>query len=189
MKLNRLSFALLAWVAAISAAAQNSIPNTAQGFQQQYHDLYESFLAHNNSELESRLDTFAIPAHWFNDALTPDRAFELATQYAKEFAEFRKRTEANFSDIDPLKVRLNIDPSVSVDVHSRRWTVAEDTMSMQRRPGLRAPLPQAQKFAIDVVARSAQYGRLTSSIEAFFYVDGAFRYFGRQGWPFWVAKP
>jgi hypothetical protein len=62
-------------------------------------------------------------------------------------------------------------------------------MSMQRPPGLRGPLPQAQKFAIDVVALSAQYGRLTSWIEAFVYVDGKFRYFGRQERPFWVSKP
>jgi hypothetical protein len=82
-----------------------------------------------------------------------------------------------------------VDAAIPTDIRTRRWTVAEDTMSTQRPPGLQAPLPQAQKFAIDVVATSGAYGRLTSSIEAFVYLDGAFRYFGRQGRPFWVSKP
>jgi len=171
------------------SASQSSIPNSPQGFQQQYHAVFESFQAHNDSELQSRVDTFAIPTHWFKETFTPDRASELAAQYAKEFAEFKKRTAANFAAIEPLKVRLNVDPAVPVDIHTRHWTVAEDTMSMQRPSGLQAPLPQAQKFAIDVVATSGQYGRLTSSIEAFIFLDGAFRYFGRQGRPFWVGKP
>ena len=171
------------------SVAQSPIPNSPQGFQQQYHAVFESFQAHNDSELQSRLDSFAIPTHWFKETFTPDRTSELAAQYAKEFAEFKKRTAANFAAIEPLKVRLNVDPAIPVDIRTRRWTVAEDTMSMQRPPGLRAPLPQAQKFAIDVVATSGQYGRLTSSIEAFIFFDGAFRYFGRQGRPFWVNKP
>ena len=171
------------------SAAQSSIPNSPQGFQQQYHAVFESLQAHNDSEFQSRLDSFAIPTHWFKETFTPDRASELTVQYAKEFAEFKQHTAANFAAIEPLKVRLNVDPAIPVDIRTRRWTVAEDTMSMQRPPGLRAPLPQAQKFAIDVVATSGQYGRLTSSIEAFIYLDGAFRYFGRQGRPFWVNKP
>lgn len=171
------------------SAAQIATPNSPQGFQQQYHAVFESFRAHNDSEMQSRLETFAIPAHWFEDAFTPDRASELAAQYAKEFAEFRKRTAANFAAIDRLKLQLNIDPAIPVDIHTRRWTVAEDTMSMQRPPGLQGAPPQAQKFAIDVLATSGPYGRLTSSIEVFIYLDGAFRYFGRQGRPFWVSRP
>jgi hypothetical protein len=171
------------------SAAQSAIPNSPQGFQQQYHALFESFRAHHDSEMQSRLEMFAIPAHWFEDAITPDRASELAAQYAKEFAEFKKRTAANFAAIDRLKLKLNIDPAIPVDIHTRRWTVAEDTMSMQRPPGLQGAPPLAQKFAIDVLATSGQYGRLASSIEAFVYLDGAFRYFGRQGRPFWVNKP
>ena len=183
------------WLAAIlfavlvaGARAQTAIPNSPQGFHQQYHPLYESYLAHHDAELQSRLDTFAIPSHWFTDSFTPDRASELAAQYAREFAEFKKRTAENFAGIDSLRARLNIEPSIPLEIHTRRWTVAEDTMSAQRPPGLQAPLPPAQKFAIDVVAAGGSYGRLTSSIEAFIYVDGAFRYFGRQGRPFWVVK-
>lgn len=171
------------------SAAQGSVPNSPQGFQQQYHAVFESFQAHKNAELQARLDTFAIPAHWFNETFIPDRATEMAEQYAKEFAEFKKRTAANFAGIEPLKARLRVDPTIPTDIRTRRWTAAEDTMSMQHPPGLRVPLPQAQKFAIDLIATSGSYGRLTSSIESFVYLDGAFRYFGRQGRAFWVGKP
>jgi hypothetical protein len=180
---------LIVVFAAPFSKSQNSIPNSPQGFQQQYHAAFERFQAHKDSELQAHLDTFAIPARWFSEMFIPDQASELAEQYAKEFAEFKKRTAANFADIDPLKARLNIDSATPTDIRTRRWTAAEDTTSMQHPPGLRAPLPQAQKFAIDVVATSGAYGRLTSSIETFVYLDGAFRYFGRQGRPFWMRKP
>jgi hypothetical protein len=171
------------------SAPQSAIQNSPQGFQQQYHAVFESFRAHNDSEMQSRLETFAIPTHWFEDTFTPDRASEVEAQYLQEFADFKKRTAANFAAINRLKLQLNIDSAIPVDIHTRRWTAAEDTMSVQRPPGLQAPLPQAQKFAIDVLATSGSYGRLTSSIEAFIYLDGEFRYFGRQGRPFWVNKP
>ena len=114
---------------------------------------------------------------------------ELATEYATEFVEFKRRSTTHFAAINELKAHLNIDSSIQTDIRTRRWTAAEDTISMQRPPGLRAPLPQAQKFAIDVVALSGQYGRLTSWIKSFVYIDGKFRYFGGQRRPFWIKRP
>jgi len=146
-------------------------------------------LGHNDAELQSRFDTFAIPAHWLNETFGAEHGREFATQYSSEFADFKRRATGHFAAIDELKARLNIDRSVPTDIRTRRWTAAEDTMSMQRPPGLQVSLPQAQKFAIDVVATSGQYGRLTSWIESFIYVDGKFRYFGDQRRPFWVKKP
>jgi hypothetical protein len=173
----------------VVAVAQNSIANTPEGFQQQYHAAFDSFLAHKDAELQSRLDTFAIPDHWFNKMFGAERGPELASQYAAEFAEFKRRAAIHFAAINELKARLGVNASILTDIRTRRWTAAEDTMSSQRPPGLRTPFPTAQKFAIDVVALSGQYGRLTSWIESFIYVDGQFRYFGEQRRPFWVKKP
>jgi hypothetical protein len=184
-----LYFTIASVLLSSAAVAQNSISNTPEGFQQQYHAAFDSFLAHNDAELQSHLDTFAIPAHWFHETFGAEHGPEFASQYAAEFAEFKRRATTHFGAISELKARLNIDDSVPTDVRTRRWTAAEDTMSMQRPPGLHASLPQPQKFAIDVVALSGQYGRLTSWIESFVYIDGKFRYFGEQRTPFWVKKP
>lgn len=175
--------------AAVFSWAQTSIPNTPQGFQLQFHPVFESFQRHDDRELASRLDLFAIPPHWFNDTFGAEHGPALASQYSSEFAAFKRRILADFGSIDSLRTQLQVDPAASTDVRTRRWTAAEDTTSMQRPSGLKATLPPAQKFAIDVFATPGQYGRLTSWIESFVYIDGAFRYFGRQNRPFWKTGP
>jgi hypothetical protein len=191
MKRARL-FAATVFMAAFAVTfsiAQSSIPNSPQGFQLQFHPAFESFQQHNDREVQSHLDSFALPPHWFNDMFGPDHGPELASQYSSEFAEFKRRIVADFTGIDSLRTHLQIDPSATSDVRTRRWTAAEDVTSMQRPPGLKGPLPPVQKFAIDVFATPGQYGRLTSWIESFVYLDGAFRYFGRQNKAFWATKP
>jgi hypothetical protein len=169
--------------------AQDSIANTPQGFQQQYHAIFDAYREHRDKAAQERLDTFAIPTHWFADTFGPEHADELARQYAQEFAEFKRRTLANFGGIDAIKARMQIDPSVPTDIRTRRWTPAEDTAS-QRPPGLRAPLPPAQKFAVDyVLSAPGQGARLTSWIDSYVYIDGAFRFFSRLNKPFWKSGP
>lgn len=159
--------------------AQSPIPNSPQGFQQQFHPAFESFQHHDDRELQSRLDSFAIPPRWFNDMFGPDHGPEMASQYSAEFAEFKRRIVADFASIDSLRTHLQVDPSATTDVRTRRWTAAEDVTTMQRPSGMKGTLPPVQKFAIDVLATPGQYGRLTSWIESYVYIDGAFRYFGR----------
>ena len=104
---------------------QKPIPNTPQGFQQQYHPPFESFQRHDDREMQSRLDSFAIPSHWFADTFGPEQGAQLATQYAAEFSDFKKRTAASFAGIDALKAQLKMDPSTPTDIHTRRWTPAD----------------------------------------------------------------
>jgi hypothetical protein len=68
------------------ARAQSPVPNTPQGFQQQYHPAFEAYQRHDNAGLEKRLDTYAIPAPWFSQTFGPDRGPGLATRYASEFS-------------------------------------------------------------------------------------------------------
>ena len=172
--------------------AQQTIPNSPQGFQQQYHATFESHLRHNDRELQSRLDTFAIPAHWFAVTFGPDRGTALAAQYAGEFSEFKRRTAESYAAGDTMKAKMQVDPATPLDIRTRPWIPAEDTKSLPRMPALRAPLPPVQKFDIHyVLAGPGQGARLTSWIDSFLYIDGAFRFFGAGTRPFWIpqAKP
>jgi len=175
--------------AAPFSRAQSPIPNSPQGFQQQFYPAFESFQRHNERELQSRLDSFAIPPHWFNDTFGAEHGSELASQYSAEFAEFKRCIVGDFASIDSLRTHLQVDPSATTDVRTRRWTAAEDVTTMQRPPGMKGTLPPVQKFAIDVFATPGQYGRLTSWIKSYVYIDGAFRYFGGQNKAFWATKP
>jgi hypothetical protein len=102
-----------------TAAAQSPVPDTRPGFQSQYHAAFEAYQQHNQQALEDRLDTFRVPAHWFTDSFAADQQTEYACRYAEQFAEFKRRTTKNFSNIDALKQRIGIDPGTPVDIHTR----------------------------------------------------------------------
>ena len=174
--------------AAIGAHGQNVVANAPQGFQSQFHAVFEAFEQQNESVMQDRLQTFAIPAHWFTDSFVPAQAPEFAHQYAEAFAVFKRRSAANFAGIDALKTRLHVDAGIPVDIRTRRWTPAESS-SPPHLPALRAPLLPVQKFEIDCVLDAPGQGaRLTSWIESFIYIDGAFRFFGQGGKPFWTTS-
>jgi hypothetical protein len=189
----RFAYALLiAGLLTTLAAAQSPVPDTPQGFQSQYHVAFEAFQQHDPHAMQDGLDAFAIPSHWFTDSFAAGQSAEFAHRYADEFAGFKRRTATNFAGLDSLKTRLALNPGTPTDIRTRRWTPAESDMSLQRLPALRAPLPPVQKFEIDyVLAAPGQGARLTSWIDSFIYVDGAFRFFGRGGKAFWspVARP
>lgn len=168
------------------AGAQNPTPDTPQGFQSQYHAAFEAFRQHDAPAMQDRLDTFAIPSHWFTDSFAAGQSAEFARRLAAEFANFKRRTAANFAGLDSLKARLGIDHGTPTDIHTRRWTSAEGNTTLQGLPALHAPLPPVQKFEIDyVLAAPGQGARLTSWIDSFIYIDGAFRFFGQGSKAFW----
>ena len=121
---------------ATRATAQSPVPNTPQGFQQQYHPAFEAYERHDTTGLEKRLDTFTIPAPWFSQTFGTDRGPGLARRYASEFLDFKQRTASNFAGIDSLKARLQLDPSTPTDVWTRPWTAAENTSTLQGMPAL-----------------------------------------------------
>ena len=162
---------------------------TPEGFQQQFHAIFEAFQQHSEPAMQERLQTFALPSHWFTDSFAAAQAPEFARQYAEAFADFRRRTETNFAGIDVLKTRLHVDVASPVDIRARRWTPAESS-AQPYLSALRQPLPPVQKFEIDcLLAAPGQGARLTSWIESFIYIDGAFRFFGQGRKPFWANSP
>jgi hypothetical protein len=180
---------LIALMAAIRAHAQTSVTNTPEGFQSQFHEVFEAFQHHNEAAMQERLQTFAIPSHWFTDSFVPGQAAEFTRQYAESFADFKRRTASNFAGIDTLKKRVQVDAATPVNIRTRRWTPAEST-GTPHVSALRAPLPPVQKFEIDYMLDAPRQGaRLTSWIESFIYIDGAFRFFGQGSKPFWAPAP
>jgi hypothetical protein len=179
---------LIPFLLTMPARAQNLAPDTPQGFQSQYHAAFDAFRQHDAQAMRDRLDSFAIPSRWFTDSLVTGQSAEFARRYADEFADFKRRTAANFAGLDSLKARLGIDPGISTDIHARRWTPAEGNTTLQRLPALRVPLPPVQKFEVDyVLAAPGQSARLTSWIDSFIYIDGAFRFFGQGSKAFWSS--
>jgi hypothetical protein len=177
---------LIALMAAIRANAQTSVKNTPEGFQSQFHAVFDAFQHHNEAAMQERLQTFAIPSQWFTDSFVPGQAAEFTRQYAGAFADFKRRTASNFAGINTLKRRVQVDAATPVNIRTRRWTPVEST-GTPHVSALRAPLPPLQKFEIDYMVDAPRQGaRLTSWIESFIYIDGAFRFFGQGSNPFWA---
>jgi hypothetical protein len=180
---------LIALMAAIRAHAQTSVTNTPEGFQSQFHAVFDAFQRHNEAAMQERLQTFAIPSQWFTDSFVPGQAAEFTRQYAGAFADFKRRTASNFAGIDTLKRRVQVDAATPVNIRTRRWTPAEST-GTPHLSALRAPFPSVQKFEIDYMLDAPGQGaRLTAWIESFIYIDGAFRFFGQGSKPFWPPAP
>ena len=189
MRTVRLAAMLIALMGAIRVHAQISASNTPEGFQSQFHAVFEAFQRHNDADMQDRLQSFAIPSPWFTDSFAPSQAAQFTRQYAEAFADFKRRTVSNFAGIDTLKRRVHIDAGTPVNIRTRRWTPAEST-GTPHLSALRTPLPPVQKFEIDYLLDTPGQGaRLTSWIESFIYVDGAFRFFGQGSKPFWMPAP
>ncbi len=170
-------------------AAQNLVANTPEGFQSQFHAVFEAFQRHNQDAMQDRLQTFTLPSPWFTDSFAPAQADEFARRYAEAFADFKRRTAADFAGINALKTRVHVDPASPVDIHTRRWTPAESS-GKPYLPAFRQPLPPVHTFEIECVLDAPGQGaRLTSWIESFLYIDGAFRFFGQGRKPFWTGSP
>jgi hypothetical protein len=177
---------LMAAMGVIRVHAQISAANTPEGFQSQFHAVFEAFQQHNEAAMQDRLQTFAIPSHWFIDSFVPGQAAEFTRQYTGAFADFKRRTASNFAGIDTLKRRVQVDAATPVNIRTRRWTPAEST-GTPHLSALRAPLPPLQKFEIDYMVDAPRQGaRLTCWIESFIFIDGAFRFFGQGSKPFWA---
>jgi hypothetical protein len=174
---------LIALMAAIRAHAQTSVTNTPEGFQSQFHAVFEAFQHHNEAGMQERLQTFAIPSQWFTDSFVPGQAAEFTRQYAEAFADFKRRTASNFAGIDTLKKRVQVDAATPVNIRTRRWTPAEST-GTPHLSALRTPLPSVQKFEIDYMVEAPRQGaRLTSWIESLFTSTEPFASSGRAANP------
>jgi hypothetical protein len=73
MRTARLAAMLIAAMGVIRVHAQISAANTPEGFQSQFHAVCEAFQQHNEAAMQDRLQSFAIPSHWFTDSFAPAR--------------------------------------------------------------------------------------------------------------------
>ena len=179
----------IALAGVVCAHAQSPATNTPQAFQSQFHAVFDAFQQHNKAAMQDRLQSFAIPSNWFTSSFLPGQSAEFARQYSEAFADFKRRTTSNFARVDALKARIHVDAATPVDIRTRRWTPAESS-APPHLSTLRVPLPPIQKFEIDYVLDAPGQGaRLTSWIESFIYLDGAFRFFGQGSKPFWMPSP
>lgn len=158
------------------------IPNSPQGFDQQFQAVFEAYKKGDGDLMKSRLNGFAIPKHWFTDVFDQLRAPAITRRYNEQFADFDSRTVDNLLHFDRANAD-KLDIVLTPDSRPKPQT--------KPAPASLVPLPDGKRFLINYRAKHpviTPNGTPDQSVEwmdTFVYVDGQFRYFGGGAYPFW----
>lgn len=163
---------LLLCPAPASDGSTAAIPDSPKGFDQQFHDFFNSFKEGNDQNIKPKLEGFAIPSHWFTDGFGADKGPEVAKEYSPEFEYFK------LSTLLKLRRMPGNDPCSSSRAKLR--TKRDQTIKVELKLLASPPafqIPPAQSFQISVGD--------CSWMDTFIYVDGAFRFYGIGAHTFW----
>ena len=149
---------------ALQEKPQDTISNSAQGFDHQYREFLDAYRSGNAQRVEESLKGFELPPGWFNDTFGSDHGPELAAQYLAQFKEFEIGTS----------VRLRQCGGSSVVNSGTKLQFSIEVGFPEDRS---VRLPPVLRFMIT-------YGRC-EWMDGYVYIEGRFRYYGRGSSTFW----
>jgi hypothetical protein len=173
--------------------SQPSIPNSPDGFDKQYKNLFKAFEKaenlskphndENEKELIERFRAFAVPEGWFAGVFGPEEGSKLAKHYSELFQAFQLSTTVEFSMV------LG---EWSAQVHTKALRAYQVNPLDSARSSL-PPLLTVQVFRVQHFTAPLQNSDGTWNgrhydhywVESFIYVDGAFRFIGTYNCAFW----
>jgi protein TonB len=114
------------------------------------------------------LDEFRIPSSWFAETFGPDKGAEFDKLYADQHALFKFMTLRGFELSAGNKGSVHTSPSK--DMSAPKPAPAAPPASLK-------PIPEIQMFSIQAAGvRNADW------TDSFIYLDGKFRFFGKQAY-------
>jgi hypothetical protein len=188
------------------AAQQKPTPpvtNSPKGFDQQYQKLLQAYEEGDEQETRGQFQTFLIPKQWFTDTFGPDQGPKLADQYWELFLNFVSETTAEFQSVTYTGAAGR-----SAQLQTRVWRSDEASPPVPKvTPAAVLPLPQVRQFQIRYQSgpsvdysqpRPTYYGQAPARrvlsvrrgqedlwVDSFIYLEGGFRFFGGDTYPFW----
>jgi len=166
-----------------------TIEDSRRGFDKQYKGMFSDFRKSRGFELKQKFEGFAIPSHWFTEVFGPGLGTKLADRYSQEFEKFKYST-------------VNLFAAGGAQLATYVWKLdQEPKLVTTPAPPSLLPMPSIEYFKIEY-GRAAHTGQETFGGPdvvldwgsnaiwkgSFIYVDGAFRFFGLEGYPFWDLK-
>lgn len=165
-----------------------SIPNpimydqSEDGFRSQFDAAFQAYRAGNSALGHQLLDGFRLPHadEWFSEHLGTDQRAKLTERYERLFANFSESLENTVKDVGGES---------GWDIATNLEEGKGEKPTSNRRPGskmsgvvsVKEPRLFFCHFAITVAKKESQ-----SWANTFTHEDGAFRFIGFGGWPFWV---
>ncbi len=183
--------ACLVWISALLLCsylqAGENYPNSPKGFNKQYETLFKVWQKHKPDDLDSSMQGFAIPEHWFTDNFSPDVAADLRTRYQQAFEAFKlgtpKRFDPESNSALQQRYHLSKDKSYQIDTNLSAPEISGEPRSV---PASLHPLTPAESYGIHLLMfMKDSYHPFISWTDSFIYVDGQFRFAGSGAHPFW----
>lgn len=184
-----LTFFLIFQSTLFAQQPHQAIEDSHTGFDRQYKKMFTAFRKAREPELKQRFEEFAIPSRWFTDVFGPGIGAPLVTRYSQEFEKFRYST-----------VNLFATGGAQLATYVWKRDQAPKPITTPAPPSL-LPVPPVEYFKIEygTAGHTGQetYGGPEVVLDwgsnavwkgSFIYVDGAFRFFGLEGYPFWDLK-
>ena len=150
-------------------------------FQSQVSAIIQAYRKHDTTKGRQLIEQFRLPnAHdWFAAHLNPARREEFASRYDRLYENFEESFERTVEDIAAAK---------GADLGARLKTAdespTEDLLFGGKRSGVVTVNPVNLFFCIFQI--TIKKTPTTSWGSTFVQQDGAFRFIGNGGWPFWV---
>jgi TonB family protein len=181
-----LSAAISGQIAGIpqSAAALQVTEKYAQsndGFRAQVDAIVEAYRIGDISTGHRLIGKFCLPhpEDWFSENLRPDQSAKLTERYNRIYADFAPSFEKTVTS-----VIANRDSTLSTDVgegNGETPTLVSNDRKVSGMVSIKKPQLFFCHFKVTVKKKSS-----VSWADTYVYQDGAFRFIGHGGWPFWA---
>ncbi len=165
---------------AAAAPGAETYKQNAQGLEKQFEAFVRAFQRGDDKGMDEGFGVFRLlkPKEWFGNYFSPEDAAKLVAAYDREVSEAESSLIEDMNRADPgsrFRVRCE----------ARGDSVAGQTGSGEY--GMR-PLKAIVVEQFRLEFRSTSHDQKFSFIANFVYADGAYRFVGGGGVPFW-AKP
>jgi len=159
------------------AALAQDVGDNSHGFERQYRAVINALRDDDREQAKRAFDGFALPAEWFRETFGASGE-AMQQQYKTEFDYFK------YTESRRIQEQLN-KPGSRFETEVRK------------QPDRQLPLPKPAPFAVRPLpsiegVKIKIYGAQSDSVSPraswanmFAYVNGAFRFFGGGGYPFW----
>lgn len=151
-------------------------------FQAQVTAIVQAYRKHDNAKGRQLIEQFRLPnaQDWFAAHLNPARSTEFANRYDRLFESFAQEFERTVEDIAAYR-----GADLGTEVQSADGQIPRgDVMPGAKRSGVVSKNPVDLFFCSFRIAIKKTPGG--SWGETYTRQDGAFRFLGFGGWPFWV---
>jgi len=150
-------------------------------FQAQVAAIIQAYRKHDKVKGHELIEQFRLPnAHdWFAAHLNPARSDEFASRYDRLYENFDGSFELTVEDIVAAK-----DADLGTKVKAADEKPTEDLLYGGKRSGVTTTNPVALFFCVFQI--TVKKTPNVSWGSTFVQQDGAFRFVGNGGWPFWV---